>query len=125
MPITTFLHDGELNIPTRSELLNDLLKEVRTKTGEDWQVIERKVEVHIPAILFWKPRKYAYLYEVYVYVGGVGPWQVINAYRDREHSINTSNSLELVVNYFYGMLAGIHAMEMKSNEARRNPQDRS
>lgn len=106
--ITTFLHDGELNVPTSNSVINELLSEVRAKTGEDWQVIERTRQqkyVFQP----WKKPKNISLYELYVYVGGVGPWQQINFYRDNsDSSINITNGAELIIAFFYGILCGLN-----------------
>lgn len=118
MTCTTFLHDGELNVPTSNNELNSILKEIRQKSGEDWQIIERSVEIHEPFWKFWKPVKWRKSYELYKFVGGIGPWQQINFYRDNtDWSINLSNPAELVMAFLYGMLAGMHVQEMK-NDAR-------
>jgi len=106
--ITTFLYDGELNVPTSNSVINEMLSEVRAKTGKDWQVIER---THTKKYAFqpWKKPKKISLYELYIYVGGVGPWQQINFYRDNsDSSINISNDAELVVAFFFGILCGLN-----------------
>jgi hypothetical protein len=114
MVCTTFLHDGELNVPTSNKELNSILKEIRNKSGEDWQVVERvyNVRKHLWSMGTRKT------YELYKYVGGCGPWQQINFYREDEAtSINLSNSATTVIAFLYGMLAGLHCKEMK-NDAR-------
>ncbi len=116
MVCTTFLHDSELDRPTSIRELNELIVRVREKTGQNWQVIERFVDVSPPWWKFWEtPYKFP-VFELYVYVGGIGPWQQINFYRRHPWSINLSNSDEHVIAYLYGVLAGVHAKEMK-NEA--------
>lgn len=100
MPMTTFLYDSDLNVPTSNKELNEMLKEIRSVTGENWQIIEREKRR-----LF---RRLVKVYELYVEVGGIGPFQVINFYRENTGtSINESNSTELVMAYLTGILAGI------------------
>lgn len=111
--ITTFLHDSELNRPTSNKTINELLAEVREKTGQDWQVLEM---TYVRKTKWWKrgeaPKKF---YELYVFVGGMGPWQQINFYRESaDSSINIRVDADALVAYFYGILAGIHSMEMKN-----------
>lgn len=105
MCITTFLHDSELNVPTSNEELNKLLKTVREETKEDWQVIERS---YVQRKIFKKPVTVKY-YELYKFVGGCGPWQLINFYRsDSGTSINTGNSVEMVVAFLLGIRSGFY-----------------
>lgn len=113
--ITTFLHDGELNQLTSNKTINELLAEVREKTGQDWQVLELTCT---PKSKWWKPagapKKF---YEVYVFVGGMGPWQQINFYRESaDSSINIRVDADVLVAYFYGILVGIHSKEMKNDD---------
>ena len=117
MPITTFLLDSELNRPTSNKVLNELLAEVRQKTGRDWQIIE--LQYH-PKKRWWqrKQKPMVLMYELYVYVGGAGPWQQINFYNDQsDWSINIRNTSSVVVAYLYGLLAGVHSMELKNGKA--------
>lgn len=117
MTATTFLHDGELNIPTSNKVINDLLKEVREATGQDWQILELKL--YPKKKWFQRPSDRApkLFYEVYLYVGGMGPWQQINFYREgTDWSINLVNTSELVVAYLYGILAGIHQAGLKNDK---------
>lgn len=118
--ITTFLSDNELNIPTSDKVVNEVLDEVRRMTGENWQVLERTVEVYVPWYLFWKRAKYVKVFDLYCYVGGCGPWQVINFYQsDSATSINTCATADLVVAYLYGIQAGcLHAK--KGNKMTRS-----
>lgn len=104
MCITTFLHDSELNIPTSCKVLNETLLELRKLTKKDWQVIEH---VHVKERFFRKAIVHK-SYELYVYVGGCGPWQLINFFKEGTGTtINTVNSNELVIAYMYGMLGGL------------------
>lgn len=104
--MTTFLHDGELNIPTSNSDLNSLLQEIRQVTGKDWQVIERQFERRWSWRHFRKVPRPPH-YELYIYVGGMGPWQMINFYRDgATSSINVCNGAELLIAFFYGILSG-------------------
>lgn len=113
MCCTTFLHEGQLNTPTHNEDLNQILHDVRVETGEDWQVVEYRI--------FYKRRWYTlkrsvrYEYELYKYVGGVGPWQLINFYKDdAESSMNFTNKAELVIAFLLGILSGIHSERFKN-----------
>ena len=119
MVCTTFLHDSELNVRTSNDEINTMLAEVREATGKDWQVVER-THTASKGFLFWK-KKFTYRsYELYVYVGGMGPWQVINFYRDAPvgqfKSINFSNSAELVVAFFYGIMSGVWSERNKETQ---------
>lgn len=100
MTCTTFLHDGELNQRLPDPELQSLLQEVRKATGRDWQVVS-----HTFARRGWFKRPVA-LYGLYIYVGGMGPWQQINFYRDgAETSINLYVPLELIAAYLYGVIS--------------------
>jgi hypothetical protein len=107
--ITTFLHDGELNVPTSNSTLNEVLAQVReADPSANWQVIERVTEKRYWSGL-WFEVEQRRSYELYLYVGGIGPWQQINFYRENSSSsINTSNSADLVVAFLLGILAGLH-----------------
>lgn len=102
MTCTTFLHEGELNVPLPNAELQKLLEEVRERTGKDWQVVP------IQAVKGrWPVKKTITLYGVYVYVGGVGPWQQINFYREgSDSSINLYVTLDLVAAYLFGLHGG-------------------
>lgn len=103
MTCTTFLHDGELNQPLPDAEVQAILDEVRKLSGEDWQVVPLPEQ---RAGLF--RRKQPTLYGVYVYVGGIGPWQQINFWSaDRRWSISLYHPLEVVAAYLLGMLGGL------------------
>ena len=73
MPVTTFLHDGELNQPTGDAQLDELLADVRAATQRDYQVvIHTGLERH--GFLGLRVRKITRI-SLYVLVGGMGPWQ--------------------------------------------------
>lgn len=113
MCVTTFLHDSELNVPTSNTDLNDLLKEVREATGKDWQILERNREVRQ-----W-PWKFKHQtvksYELYVYVGGMGPWQQINFYSSTSgSSINLVSPVEPIMMYLMGIMSGVRCERMKN-----------
>lgn len=107
--ITTFLHDGELNVPTSNSTLNEVLAQVReADPSANWQVIERVTEKRCRRGL-WFEMKQRRSYELYIYVGGMGPWQLINFYQENSgSSINVGNSADLVVAFLLGILAGLH-----------------
>lgn len=101
MTITTFLHDSELNQRLPDSECQQILEEARERSGKDWQV----VPLHVTRRKWFKVKTET-LYGVYVYVGGVGPWQQINFYREgARSSINVYVPLEVVAAYFLGMLA--------------------
>lgn len=115
MCCTTFLHAGELNIPTSNKDLNTVLADVRIATKEDWQVVEVKFKT--PKRLFRKQTEYS-CYELYKYVGGCGPWQIINFYRDNSSSsINFTTSAELVMAFLFGILSGVNTAERNIQNA--------
>ncbi len=101
MTCTTFLHDGELNQPLPDPECQHILECARKHTGKNWQVVPLQVNYRK-----WFKRHTTTLYGVYVYVGGVGPWQQINFFKeDTKWSINLYVPLEVVAAYFLGMLA--------------------
>jgi hypothetical protein len=113
MTCTTFLHDGELNQPLPDGEVQAILDEVRKLSGENWQVVPLPSQ---RAGLF--RRKQPDLYGVYVYVGGIGPWQQINFWSaDRSWSISLYQPLEVVAAYLLGMLGGLH----KAKRIAKNP----
>ena len=115
--ITTFLHSGELNIPTSDKNVNEALQEVRNLTGTDWQIIEREVEVTPAFWKFWQSPMIVKSYELFCYVGGCGPWQQINFYRAHSaSSIGIVVSADLVVAYLYGILSGANHEKLKGQK---------
>jgi len=102
MTCTTFLHDGELNQPLPNAELQKILEEVRERTGKNWQVVPIQTTSGR-----WPYKKNKTLYGVYVYVGGMGPWQQINFYAEgSDSSINLYVTLDLVAAYLFGIHAG-------------------
>lgn len=112
MCITTFLHDSELDIPTSNEELNKLLKTVKEETKENWQILERTYRVSRA----WGMRhEEVKSYELYKWVGGMGPWQLINFYSSTSGtSINTGNSVEVVMAFLLGIRAGFYSEGAKN-----------
>ena len=112
MCITTFLHDGELDVPTSDEELNKLLKVVKAETKENWQVIERTRRVSKA----WGMRhEDVKSYELYKFVGGMGPWQLINFYSSTSNtSINVGNSVEVVMAFLMGIRSGLYTQGVKN-----------
>lgn len=101
MTCTTFLHDSELNIPLPDAECQHILHLARKHTGKDWQVVPLRIRR-----CKWFKVKTETLYGVYVYIGGIGPWQQINFFREGvRSSINLYVPLEVVAAYFLGMLA--------------------
>jgi len=106
MCVTTFLSVNELNIPTSNKELNSVLDDIRKLTTENWQVIERQ---HTTKRAFGFKSDVRYSYELYKYVGGCGPWQMINFYCEGGESLNLVNSATVVIAFLYGYLAGFHS----------------
>ena len=114
MTCTTFLHESELNQQLPQADIQQLLDEVRKLSGQDWQVVA------LPGrrIGLFGRKKAPTLYGVYVYVGGIGPWQQINFYRDgMKSSFGLYVPLEVVAAYFYGMLNGLWHQACKQGGA--------
>lgn len=102
MTCTTFLHDSELNQPLPNTEVQEFLDLARAQTGKDWQVVP-----FIFSSRKWFKTSYTTLYGVYVYIGGIGPWQQINFLnKDGESSITVYVPLETVGAFFMGMVAG-------------------
>jgi hypothetical protein len=112
MCITTFLHDSELNVPTSNKELNKLLITVREETKENWQITERTYTVSKA----WGMRhEEVKVYDLYKWVGGCGPWQLINFYSSKSGtSINTSNSVEVIMAFLLGIRSGFYAEGAKN-----------
>lgn len=107
MPCTTYLHESELNVPTSNKEINDLLKELRTATAEDWQITEKIQKARI----FSRSTK---RYEIFKYVGGMGPYQIMNFYKeDAESSINFGISADTLMAYMLGILVGMDSANRK------------
>lgn len=109
MPITTYISQRPL-LPNHKELC-ELLVEVRTKTGEEWVVLE-----HFVPAGFWKrlfnPVAGTKLYELLVQFDGSGiEYQIINFYSSTSGtSINTFVPVEYLVAYLLGMLGGMNKL---------------
>lgn len=95
MPMTTFLHDGELDQPTGDAQLDELLAEARALTGRNYQIVRRKAVEHYGFLGL--RRRTAERMQLYVEVCGVGPWQVLVS----AHDAPTISA------YLYGLINGI------------------
>lgn len=98
--MTTILSDTQLNVPTRDDDLNELLKEVREATDEDWQVVE-----YVNKSRSWLRDKEHVWYGLHVYVGGLLPYQVLIC-------VNTAKECRA---YLHGLLSGL-SDKYKENE---------
>lgn len=112
MPMCTYLSDGQHTKPTSNKKINELLAEVRQKTGEDWRVGE-----HVHEIPRWFRKSRTYRWFELLKCVDPPPYrtefQIINFYR--EHSgttINDAVSADLIVAYLYGMLGGLQRVEL-------------
>lgn len=113
MVMTTFLHDGELNQVLPDPNVQTLLDEVRKISGENWQIVAHPITVRTH---FGFKTKTITLYGLYVYVGGMGPWQCINFYSSpEEFSINTMVPLSTIANFLMGICDG-YRYKVRSKE---------
>lgn len=108
MPVTTFLHDGELNQPTGNAALDALLAEVRTATKRDYQVVIH-TSFEQRGFLGMRLRKVTRTC-LYVHVGGMGPWQWLAS----------TTTVEEVYAYLLGLINGV-GVERRTTPA---PSDR-
>lgn len=104
MTCSTYLGENDHLTPTSDDELNQLLAEVRSKTGRDWRLNE-----HITERRRWcrKPIEIK-RYTLYLHIAGP-EFQIMNFYRPNNSdqwcsSINTTNSAGFVAAYFYGIL---------------------
>ncbi len=81
MPMTTFLHESELNQPTGDSELDELLASARIATGDNYQIVVHRVEVPSRIPFRWRREERP---QLYVEVPGVGPWQVMTCSYNRE-----------------------------------------
>ena len=102
MPVTTFLHDSELNQPSSDREIDELLAEVRKTTGRNYQIVERRWTERFG--LFGLRKRPVSRMGVYLEVGGVGPWQ----------ELQCTKNPETVRAYLLGMLGG-HEDALRSN----------
>lgn len=106
MTCTTFLHDCELNQKLPDAEAQYILDRVRELSGKDWQVVP------LPSFekkKWFSKKKPVQYYGVYVYIGGIGPWQQINFFSsENRSSINLYVTLEEVVAFFLGMYSGLN-----------------
>ncbi len=102
MPITTFLHDGELNQPSGDAEIDELLDEVKQNTGRNYQVVTHRAVERI-GLFGLRKREFTRM-SVYLEVGGMGPWQWLSCTQDAA----------TVRAYLLGMLGG-HDDALRSN----------
>lgn len=104
MTCTTFLHDSELNQKTPYSDVNKLLQSVREITKQDWQI----VPINITTKKWYKTTHETFL-GLYVYVGGIDPWQQINFFSRRSHSsINLYVTIEEIASFLKGIENGYY-----------------
>lgn len=102
MVCTTFLNECELDQVLPDPNVQKLLDEVRKLSGENWQIVPRVVHINK-----WFSNKYKTYYGLYLYVGGMGPWQQINFYSaPDEFSLNLEVDLGTIANFLMGMCNG-------------------
>jgi hypothetical protein len=97
-------HDARVYRQTLTNpLLQELLDEVQQKTGREWVIHERRYTEHR---WFRKPQERV-LYELLVDTGSGMEWQVINFDVGTDWTINHMVEAHHIVNYLYGVLAGL------------------
>jgi hypothetical protein len=107
--MTTFLYDSEKNQKTNYPEVNQLLDKVRHLTGEDWQLVPINITTKK-----WYKTTHETFWGLYVYVGGVGPYQQINFFNCKSNSsINIYVPIGYVANYLMGIVAGYHIANNK------------
>lgn len=107
MVATTFLNDNEIDQPLSSPEAQKLLDEVRKVTGKNRQLTEYEFFRTKRKNLIISVRETYSRWQLCVYVGGFVPWQIINFFvEDSDTSINGLVSLDLIMAYLHGVLAG-------------------
>jgi len=104
--MTTTLSDCELNIPLENSQLQQLLEEVREKSGRNWQVTKRSF---FRRRVFRKPIESTF-YSVYLEVGGCMPYQLLNFYKG-EGRYGTFISESELACYLMGMVDGLDSAQ--------------
>ncbi len=105
--ITTLLHETDLNQPLPNVEVQQVLDQVRAATMKDWQVVPITTRSRK-----WWNKKQTGFYGVYVYVGGLWPWQQINFFSsDSDTSINPDVTLDVVAAYLTGILVGVDSCQ--------------
>ena len=93
MVCTTSLHEYEQNQLTTNSEINEIVQELREKSGANWQVVER----------FYRKQRWfrddvlTKRYELLVEVGGFLPFQIISGVSTRRECLC----------YMYGLLSGL------------------
>ncbi len=109
----TYLSDNEYLEPTSNEEINDVLKEVREKTGDDWRIRESSFTKGI----WWWKKEYKQ-YSVFLGIPGRDTnkcieFQYFNFYFDPNDRYNYVNAT-VVTTLFYGILTGMQYIENKN-----------
>jgi hypothetical protein len=103
--MTAFLGDNEIGQIVPDKEVQACLEEVRRRTGKNWQVVRHTYRKRQG----WFRSTEVTVWELYLYVGGVGPWQVIN-FRNPDpegSSIYHAVDLGFIAAYLYGILVGL------------------
>lgn len=108
MPCCTYIDESEA-VKLRSSDdpdIDEALKEVRERTGDDWLVEKRVIESG------WLRKKYRTVFYLYHHVSGP-EYQIINFAPDEPGvgSINIRTGRSNVLAYFYGLLAKANRYE--------------
>lgn len=103
MTCTTFLNDSELNLPFPYPEVQNVLDDVRKVTKLDWQI----VPLTLTKKTWYGKVTHETFYGLYVYVGGVVPWQRINFFNSKsDSSISFYVTIEEITAYLMGTLNG-------------------
>jgi hypothetical protein len=79
MPVTTFYSDDEVRLGREGygkPVVRELIKEVRSLTGEDWIAVQHFKVEHPPWWRWWEKPRAVEFWTIARYVGGAGPWQL-------------------------------------------------
>lgn len=82
MPLTTMLHQCELDQPTGNDELDELLAEARQATGRNYQIVMRPRYERKRKGIFYVMLQTGTEAQVYVECAGVFPWQEMTCARD-------------------------------------------
>ena len=107
MVATTCLSESEQNQPLPNKEMQRLLREVRQKTGQNWQITYRD---HLVSFGWFGRKRLVRNYSVYVEVGGCLPFQWVTCAGGRE---------ETTLAYLFGLLTGLDQASRASGVAER------
>lgn len=75
MPVTTMLHQCELDQPTGDRELDEALAEARAATGRNYQIVMRPLYERKRVGIWYRMVQTGMRPQLYVECAGVSPWQ--------------------------------------------------